>query len=300
MSAEHTIAHSRTYTDATAPANASSRQLLIERLQGKIRRAETLGRNDDGTIVSSGSVAMDQMLPAGGYKRGTVAEWLAGPGSGADFLSMLVAKHAASEGGAIVVVDAGNQFYPPAARAIGINLSNLIVLKSPGRQSDSTTSDDFYWSIDQSLRCPAVAAVWGCLPNFETSQVATRWSRRFQLSAEASGCLGLFIRNSITAQPNDNSSWAEIQWRIEPQLTLNDERRARRVKAVLSRCRGGTVGRSVELEINTVTGNVQTARREHAARTKRQQQTNGAWQANPLPLATQLAHPETGRRSARA
>lgn len=279
---------------------AKSKHLLIERLQGKIRRAETLSRNDDGTIVSSGSAAMDQMLPAGGYKRGTIVEWLADPGSGADFLSMLAAKHAASEGGALVVVDSDNQFYPPAARSMGINLSNLIVLREKGSGNNggagvaqgALNHDDFYWSIDQSLRCPAVAAVWGCLPGFETPAIATRWLRRFQLSAEASGCLGLFVKPMATL------SWSEVQWQIQPRLTRGN---ARCVKATLSRCRGGTVGRSVELEINTVTGNVQTARREHATRITRdqsQQQTIGTRPKSPLPLAAQLADPETGRRSA--
>ncbi len=303
----------------TKQTATKSRTLLVERLRGKIRRVETTGRNDDGTVVSSGSSALDQMLPAGGYNRGTIVEWLADDGSGTDFLSMLAARNATAEGGALVIVDQHNQFYPPAARAMGINLSNLIVLRSVQRQHptlDNTSDEDFLWAIDQSLRCPAVAAVWGCLPQFESPQIAERWLRRFQLSAESSGCLGLFVRENNAKL---EASWSEIQWQIEPQASYAQPTRAaraawhpdhtnreawqpvsqshdlRRIRATLTRCRGGTAGRSVELEINTVTGNVQTARREHATHSKQPNRP-----PRPLPLAAQLAHSKTGRRSARA
>jgi hypothetical protein len=283
---------------ATRPSctHEPSRQLLIQQLRGKIRRVETTNRNDDGTIVSSGSRAIDGMLPAGGYNRGTIIEWLADHGSGAEYLSLLAARHAADDGGALVIVDQHSQFYPPAARAMGIALGNLIVLRGSMDSryrfhhqlaaDDSFDQEDFYWAIDQSLRCSSVAAVWARLPDFESPQIGSRWLRRFQLSAEASGCLGLFMR---PRQQKSASSWSEIQWQIEPQRSTGDHRH---IRASLVRCRGGTVGRCIDLEINTVTGNVRQARREHAERVRTQ--------AHSLPLAAQLAHPATGRRTARA
>lgn len=271
-------------------------QILIERLRGKIRQVETAGRHDDGTIISSGSSATDGLLPAGGYHRGTIIEWLADQGSGAEYLSLLTAKNAADDGGALVIVDPHNQFYPPAARAMGMALSNLIVLRGNMDSryrfhhqiaaDDACDPEDFYWAIDQALRCSSVAAVWANLPDFESHQTGTRWLRRFQLSAETSGCLGLFIR---PRQQKAASSWSEIQWQIEPQRSASDHRR---VRASLVRCRGGTVGCFIDLEINTVTGNVYQARREHAERIHSQ--------THSLPLAAQLADPTTGRRTARA
>ena len=288
----------------------SSKQRLIKNLRGKIRQVETISRNDDGTIVSSGSADIDAMLPGGGYHRGTIVEWLADRGSSAEYLSLLTAQNAAHDGGAIVVVDSRGDFFPPAARAIGINLGNLIVLKGSGRQefSDSGSQkisnfgsntakndEDFLWAIDQSLRCAAVAAVWGSLPNFKTPLLAERWLRRFQLSAETSGCLGLFIRNQYEEKASPLNackfaSWSEIQWHLRPRLTTHEHTRT--VRALLTRCRGGIAGRAIDLEINLVTGNVQCARREHATRRTRH--------SHPLSLAAQLANPKIGRRAERA
>ncbi len=283
-------------------------EALIQRLREKIHRAETSNRNDDGTIVSSGSAAIDNVLPAGGYHRGTIVQWHAPPGNGADFLSLLAAKHAAKEGGAIVIVDLHNRFYPPAARALGIALGNLIVLCNPNGIAQ-THDQDFLWSIDQSLRCSAVAAVWGELPSFENPQMATRWLRRFQLSAESSGCCGMFVQETSkhrlslkpslqlqttapSAHPTLAPCWAEVQWQLQalPSITASGD--TRRVRAKLVRCRGGAAGQFIDLEINTITGNVQPARCEHASRKHRTSYS--------LPLANQLAHPKTRRRATRA
>ena len=69
---------------------------------------------------------------------------------------MLVARQAALEGGTVVVVDRNHWFYPPAAARLGMNLEHMIVVRP------DTTRDEI-WAIDQSLRCPEVAAVWSPL-----------------------------------------------------------------------------------------------------------------------------------------
>lgn len=297
--------------DTRVSTSQGSTQQTVERLRGQIRQVETVRRNDDGSIVSSGSMAMDELLPAGGYNRGTIVEWIAERGTGADFLSLLAARNAAKEGGGLVVVDSHGEFYPPAARAMGLKLSQLIILRSSERGPDQHLSphsskpldaDDLCWAIDQSLRCQAVAAVWGALPDFESAHAERTWLRRFQLSAETSGCIGCFIRIPSSQAQRDSrgrrshsygsfknrasqSSWAEIQWELEPQPSTAG---SRIVKATLARCQGGLAGRSIELDINTSTGNVQ----EHVpSRSK---------PAHSMPLAAQLANPKTRRRSARA
>ena len=121
---------------------------------------------------------------------------------------MKVAQEAASRGGAIVIIDPDRQFFPVAAAAMRLPMEQLIVLQSSSQPGAGAIDHDLLWAIDQSLRCPAVAAVWGPLPKIDD-----RWSRRFQLSAESSGCLGLFVRPlSVARQP----SWAEVQWLVSP------------------------------------------------------------------------------------
>ncbi|MEE2640707.1 MAG: hypothetical protein VX768_08785 [Planctomycetota bacterium] len=233
---------------------------------------------------------MDELLPANGYNRGTIVEWISGRGSGSDFLSLLAAKNAAAEGGGVVIVDPRGEFYPPAARAIGLKLSNLIILRSSEQgpvqrlsphQSQPLEAEDLCWAMDQSLRSPAIAAVWGTLPELDSAHEERTWLRRFQLSAESSGCLGLFNRSPRQS----GSSWSEVQWQVTPQPSTNNQRR---IHMKLARCQGGIAGQSIDLEVNMSTGNVQP------------HEPNRSKPAHSLPLAAQLANPAPRRRSARA
>jgi hypothetical protein len=316
---------------------------LIDRLRNRISKVETAGRIDDGIRVSSGCTAIDRLLPGNGYQRGTLVQWLTGGGQAADYLSLLLAREACEDGGALVVFDPLNQFYPPAAAAIGINLDNLIILHTEQLANPAENrQEDLLWSIDQSLRCPGVAAVWGPLDHIDE-----RWFRRFQLSAESSGCLGLFVQPiSESCQP----SWAEVQWwvsaaqrsQINPQDNLSQRERIsppsamppsaanpnrsrnQLVRLQLTRCRGTQTGKTVNLSINTITGNVHLARRDHEQSFSENRADhpatarNGALEPrkipstgtdgtlprpdaiaqNPLSLVSQLAHPTTGRQRA--
>ena len=292
---------------------------LIDRLRNRIRKVETAGRIDDGVRVSSGCAAIDRLLPGTGYQRGTLVQWLTGGGLGADYLSLLLARESCADGGALVIFDPLNQFYPPAAAAIGINLDNLVILhtEQPGRPTNAR-QEDLLWSIDQSLRCPGVAAVWGPLDHIDE-----RWFRRFQLSAESSGCLGLFVQPlSESCQP----SWAEVQWLVSAtgRVQTNQPRSPSNqlVRLQLTRCRGAQTGKTVNLSIDTITGNVHLVRRDHEPafsehRTDRPAATHrsaaeqrepssmataGTPPAivaeNPLSLVSQLAHPTPGRQRA--
>ena len=256
--------------DCELPPAQSS---VVSQLRNQIRSVETAGRVDGQARVSSGCTAIDRLLTSGGYQRGTLVQWLTGGGHSADYLSLLAAKQAAADGGAIVVFDPQHQFYPPAAAAIGINLDNMIVLKSSSPKSSRFSKNeeldaDLLWSIDQALRCPAVAAVWGSL-----GRIGERWFRRFQLSAESSGCLGLFVQPiAQIRQP----SWADVQWVVsnaecgmrneelqDAHSTFRIPHSTFELSLQLTRCRGTQTGKRINLRINTITGNVQNARRDH-------------------------------------
>lgn len=172
----------------------------IEALRNQIRKLETAGRAGEGKVISTGCTDLDRYLPVGGLVAGTITEWLtATPGCGAEWLSLLAAREACADDGALVVIDPGHQFFPPAAAAWGIALENVVVLKN----AECGMRNALLWAIDQALRCPAVAAVWGPL-----GRVSERWLRRFQLSAEQSGAMGLFVRPaSVKGQPG----WSEVQ-----------------------------------------------------------------------------------------
>ena len=99
----------------------------------------------------------------------------------------------------IVLIDALGDFYPPAARQHGIEFDRLIVLR-PGNERDA------FWAVDQSLRCPAVAVVIAPLTRLDDLL-----SRRLQLAAESSGCMGLILRSARRR----TKSFAAIQMLLE-------------------------------------------------------------------------------------
>ncbi len=371
-------------------SNLTRQTGLIGELRNKIRSVETASRVDGEVRVSGGCAAIDRLLPEGGYQRGTLVQWLTKGGQAADYLSLLAAKQAAVDGGAIVVFDPFNQFYPPAVAAIGINLDNLIILRSSVRNrsnnsslsggrplswiakgskaspsisrassqstrgeagrpdaistptvqgnhsgvalSNSELDIDLLWSIDQALRCPAVAAVWGPI-----GRIDERWFRRFQLSAESSGCLGFFVQPIQQAR---QPSWADVQWLVgstdsggkrdvlkrghlrgaalqQPTLEHVSEQL---VRLQLTRCRGAQTGKKVNLSINTITGDVRVARRDHEQQLGFQQENvssgirakhdsseqqarclqKSQWASskNSLFVATQLANPANRCRGA--
>lgn len=219
--------------------------------------------------ISSGFTALDQLLPQHSFRRGSLVEWLdEQPGSGTEILSLLSARKALHEGGAFVVIDHSCMFYPPAAAAWGINLEHLVLVRPQN-------NDDKHWVWDQALRCPGVAVVWGWL-----GQLDGRWFRRFQLSAEASGCLGFMLRSeNVRGRP----SWSDLQLHVSPRLGGLD----RQFRVELVRCRGQGSPQIVDLELNELTGELRKVKsRSH--------------ETNTLHLATQLAHPKTRRRSSRA
>lgn len=253
------------------PPIGAAQQAAIKHLQQCIHGVETAQRVDAGETISSGCASIDQLLPGGGYAKGVLVQWLSAGGYGVDYLSLLTAREACRDGGALVIVDPQQQFYPPAAAAMGINMGNLIVLREPtssprrGSQGQGAhtaeLNSDWLWSIDQALRCSAVGAVWGALPAFNE-----RWFRRFQLSAESSGCLGLFLQSLQEAR---QPSWAEVQWLVTPrpssdrrpaELSPKSARgttaRQQSLQIQMTRCRGARTGKKLLLNIDAVTGQV--------------------------------------------
>jgi protein ImuA len=106
---------------------------------------------------------------------------------------------------------------------------------------------DDAWALDQALRCPGVAAVLAW-----PEKLDGRTFRRLQLAVEEGGCLGLLIRpESARHEP----SWAEVRLWVEP-LPSESPAGRRRLRIHVLRCRGGTGGRSVDLEIDDETRTV--------------------------------------------
>jgi protein ImuA len=256
-------------------SQADSRQALLATLRRQVECLEGLHPPGDTRTISTGSPALDRLLPAGGLARGSLVEYLSpGPGSGAGTLALAAAREAYREGGALVVVDRSRTFYPPAAGAWGIDLARVLLL----HPTDDAAQ---LWALDQALRCPGVAAVYAPCGSFDV-----RDFRRLQLAAESGGALGVLVR---PAQLRGQPTWADVQWDVgqasrQPRKTLRPPRHpAWQLHVALTRCRGGPCGQSIVLELDEPTGLWQEARTAHAP--------------HPVPLPAELAHPARPRRA---
>jgi len=230
--------------DAT---KAPSRGWIVQTLKAEITRLERARqRGDQSAAISSGCEALDRLLPERGFRRGTLVEWLAaGDGTGRETLALCAAREACREGGAMVVLDEANEFYPPAALRLGIGLDQVIVVAARS-QADNA------WALDQSLRCPAVAVVLAWPKKLDGHTF-----RRLQLAAEQGGGVGLLMRSlGVRHEP----SWAEVRLLIEPLSSAAPET-PRRLKIEVLRSPGRSSRKSVEVEINDEAHPVHPARR---------------------------------------
>lgn len=214
---------------------------LVDALQRKIDRLEVRARGaseaDGGElpeVVSSGWPGLDRIFSGRGFRRGTLVEWIAAcPASGAETLALVAAREACGGQRVLVVLDQEGEFYPPAAARAGIDLDRLIVVRIPA-------AADLLWALDQTLRCPAVAATLAWVRKLDG-----RSFRRMQLAAEEGGGLGLLLR---PAYAESEPSWAEVRLRVTP-LPAPDSHTCRQLEVELLRCRGLATARKVMVEV---------------------------------------------------
>ena len=202
--------------------------------------------------VSSGSPVLDQLLPGQGFARGSLIEWLSESASGASLFALTAARAACENGGLLVVIDRDRTFYPPAAAAWRINLSQMLVVR-PENDKDE------YWALDQALRCSDIAAVLAWPRRLDHLTF-----RRLQLAAETSGSMGLLVRPHTARAER---SWADIRFWVS--VTNSTLRRkalpAWGLQVKLLRCRGRFRKSEIGLEICDRSGEIREAHACHLA-----------------------------------
>jgi hypothetical protein len=161
-------------------ANHQSRSQVIAQLSQQVRKLERsririAGRDSP---QSTGIDGLDRLLPESGLQPGLLLEWLEREdGSGATLLAMMVAREIirSSGTGVLFVIDPHQEFYPPAAAALGIDLDRTIVVRPQ-------QTADINWTLEQVLRSPGVAACL-CRVDYLSNQVF----RRIKLAVEVGG-----------------------------------------------------------------------------------------------------------------
>ncbi len=214
------------------PAPETAQVEMVTLLQQRVQQLEKEQRLDLGR-VSSGYRALDCLLSERGLRRGALVEWLGDCGSGATTLALAAAREACKDNGFLVVIDRAHRFYPPAVASLGVDLSQVIVVRP---QNDK----DFHWAVCQSLGCRGVGAVL-CWPQ----KLDPRAFRAWQLAAETGGAVGLLVRS---LQARGKPTWADLQLLVQP-FTTSEPSLPRRVRVEVSHCRAGKSGQQAELEI---------------------------------------------------
>jgi protein ImuA len=218
--------------------NRPFQAIELEELRRRIARFESGRQCGSRAAASSGCAMLDRVLPMQGFRPGSLVEWLSlGNGTGACTLALLAAREVCRHGAKLVVIDGHREFCPPAAVRLGIELEQLLIV-----HVDNAADHD--WAMDQALRSSAVAAVLAWPTN-----VSGRTFRRWQLAAEVGGCLGLLLRpEAARVEP----SWADVRLLVEP-VPAELPSRHRRLQIALLRCRGGTAGHTVDVELDDET-----------------------------------------------
>lgn len=231
---------------------------LVDGLRQQLGRWEAANAAEDAVVFSCGAAAVDRLLPGGGLRHGMLVEWLAAAsgavGGGAATLGLLGAREACREGGALVVIDRRQTFYPPAAAGWGIDLERMIVVHPQNAR-------DELWAAVQALRSSTVAAMWAAIDRLDSQAF-----RRLQLAAQAGRTLGVLAR---PASARREPSWADVSLEAGPLSVVHSSLyggngprttdHGRRVQVRVLRCHNGRAGGSVVLEIDDAAQTVREA-----------------------------------------
>jgi recombination protein RecA len=100
----------------------------IERQHGKgsIMRLGDDGARLNVSAIPTGSLAMDLALGVGGLPRGRIVEIYGPEGSGKTTVSLHVVAEAQKAGGLVAFIDAEHALDPSYARAVGVDIDNLL------------------------------------------------------------------------------------------------------------------------------------------------------------------------------
>jgi protein ImuA len=171
-------------------SSATNQHDILSRLRDEIRRIERRPARRDGALPG-GVAAVDAILP-GGFPCGALSELRGGPASGKTAVALsLLAR--LGRGVLAAWIDGSGELYPPAAAAMGVDLTRLLIVRPPPGEEGARLT---LWAAEVLLGSGAFAAVtidpaparpWrGIEPSL----------RRLVAAAEQGGAAGLWLSPS--------------------------------------------------------------------------------------------------------
>jgi hypothetical protein len=124
---------------------------VVEQLRERIRQLQAAPRSYVATL-RTGVAEVDALLPSGGFPLGQALELCGEVASGRTSLALRAVASAHRERRLCAWVDGPKELYPPAAAAMGVDLSRLLIVR-PKQQSQLA------WTAVQLARSGAFACV---------------------------------------------------------------------------------------------------------------------------------------------
>ena len=187
-------------------------QALIAKLREELARRQG-ATAADRPVLPSGFAPLDSLLPGGGFPMGRVVELCGPAASGKTTLALLALAQATRSGRLAAFVDPAGELFPPAARALGADLSRLLVVR-PHEPALAARAAALL------ARSQAFAAVVADLPQLPGPPGP--WSRRLLEAAEA-GHAALVVL-SLAPSGLDASVRLSVERSSEAELCLVVER----------------------------------------------------------------------------
>ena len=170
-------------------------QEVLEELRRRIRGIERRPARRPG-LLPSGRPEVDARLPGGGFPCGALVDLTGGPASGKTLVALSTLREAQRGKGLAAFVDGRDELYPPAARALGVELDRLLIVR-PGERGDARGGAEALpglWAAEVLLGSGAFAAVAVdvSLRGVPTAR-AEAMLRRLRAAAEKGGTVALWI-----------------------------------------------------------------------------------------------------------
>ncbi len=194
------------------PATKVSQQKadIFAGLQADILRLQGF-KTVQNTVLDSGLGPLKYAFPNATFPLGAMHEFVsAKPEETAATLGFLsgLLNILMGSNGAVLWISPSRMLFPPALKSFGLNPDRFIFI-------DVQKEKDALWVLDEALKCSALTAVVGELPNMSFTH-----SRRLQLAVEESQVTGFLLRN----QPRAIGTTACIsRWYISPLPSTNED-----------------------------------------------------------------------------
>jgi protein ImuA len=179
----------------------SPRHLVLARLRDEIRRIERRPSRRSGSLPC-GREEIDGLLPGGGFPRGALTELCGGPASGKTGIVLAVVR-ALEENALAAFVDGRGELYPPALRALGVDLARLLIVRPGAPRCDGAAKaadpDPMFaglWAAEALLGSGAFDAVAIDVPLVRAVRGLDPALHRVQAAAEKGGAIGVWLTGS--------------------------------------------------------------------------------------------------------